>query len=191
MLRKVNETALIIPLRESLQNINKTVKRLSGPRGYNMLLDTLRERVINEDGDDVKTMHDKLLEHCGCNGEDDAAKPLLIAARYLANASPLPKDDIGVGFVREPDLISKVHDHADQNSRLAWQIDELAECVDDDGIRDRLKGISYGLKDSGMLIPDDIDFLRMVYKASKGIPHEPEMEPANPDLERIRALSGL
>lgn len=191
LLRKINDESMISSLRESMQGINKKVKSLSGPRGYNMLLDTLREQVITEDGDDVKTLHDSLMERCQCGNEDPAAAPLLVAARYLAKSGHQPKSDIGVSFTRQPDLTSKVHDYPDQTHRLAWQVDELAECVDDDGIRDRLKGISSSLRDHGRAAPEDMDLIRMVYKASKGMDHQPVEESAPAELDRIKQLSGI
>lgn len=191
MLRRVGDESQTTTLRESLHGINKKVKRLAGPRGYTALSDSLRERVIAEENEQISSIHADLMERCGCASDSDSAMPLMVAARYLSNAGKnIDSDDYEIGFTRQPDLVTGAADHTDHKSRLAWQIDELAECVDDHDIRDQLKDISVVLRDRGIVDPKDMDLIRMVFKASKGIQHQPEIT-EDAGLVRIRELSGL
>jgi hypothetical protein len=197
LLRCMADESKTSSIRASLQEINKKVKRLCGPRGYTALSDSMRERVINEESEQISSIYEDLLERCGCERDSNDSNVLRVAARYLASA-PQNVDGAatGIGFTREPDLTSKAGDYPDHKSRLAWQIAELAECVDDEEVGGKLLDISAALRDYGNMDPKDMDLIRMVFKASKGIAHEPdhqsepEVQPGS-GLDRIRKLSGI
>ena len=195
LLRRMGDESKTESIRAALDEINKKVKKLCGPRGYTMLSDSMRERVIVEDSDQVNSLYEELLERCGCERDSSDANTLKVAARYLSSLGhEVGNDNAEINFRRVPDITSRAHEYPDQTQRLAWQIDELAECVDDDNISNDLRAVSSDLRDRGMMDPNSMDLIRAVFKASKGIKHQPEVvaEPEIDDgLERIRELSGL
>lgn len=188
MLRSAGDESKTEIIREVLQSINKQVKSLSGPRGYNTISTTLTEKAEIDDTQ-INTIYSELLEKCACDHSMDDSKYLLVAARYLASKKDMLTDNEQVfEFIKSPDLISKLSEYTDQKERLAWQVEEMANCVADDGVSDRLHGIAVILKNHGVVKPDDIDLVREVYKASKRTTDLPESDSG---LDRIKTLSGI
>lgn len=189
MLRGTGDDSKTIVLSSAMQGINKQAKRLCGPRGYQTVSAALMEKT-DENESKIAEIHADLMERCGCKSDDeDSKKVLLTAARYLATSKDQRSQ---IGFKKTPDLTSKLSQYPDQKERLAWQIAELAECVDDDSIRDQLMGVSTSIRDQGAFEPSSLDLIKMVFKASRGINHRPVAETSLPsDLDRIKKLSGL
>jgi hypothetical protein len=184
MLRNVGDESKIQSLRTSLQEINKQIKKLCGPRGYQTSSPSLMEK-SEPNQDLVSQIHADLMERCGCQDDEDAGKTLLVAARYLSEVDCTTST---IEFNRTPDLSSRMSEFTNQRDRLAWQIDELAECIQDDGIRDQLRNMSMRVRDQGAVDPSDLDTIRMVFKANKQIQ---DAGPEDNELVRIKELSGI
>lgn len=181
LLRVAGDNSKTMILGEVLKDINKKVKRLSGPRGYNSLLDSLKADKVEvlESG----KLFDSLVQECGVEPGTDDANALQTASRYLNKDLPT----MDVKFSMTPDVTSQATKFGDQKERLAWQIHQLAETVDDLGLKEKLVSVVDALKENGMMHPDDIELVRTVFKASKGVKNQEVVE----NLIRIKALSGI
>lgn len=184
MLRSAGDESKTVVLGEVLRDINKKVKRLSGPRGYASLSDSLKSQCQTETSG-VYSIYETLLELCGCDRNSVDAAALQTAARYLNDA---PMQNVTVQFKVKPDLTSKAADYADQKDRLAWQVSQLAEAVADDDLQSKLAVLADALKAHRVVDPADVDLIRMVFKASKGVK---DQEVTEPEIDRIKQLSGL
>jgi len=189
MIRATGDESKTTALRESLHKINKDVKKLSGSRGYVLASGGLKEQNINEDSNVINKIYEELLEKCMCERDSNDAATLLVAAKYLSTANLVEAPT--VNFTSRPDLTSECSNYPDQKDRMAWQIEQLAECVDDDMLRSKLTSAAGTLRTHGVMDPDDVELVKMVFKASKGIKHEPEVPVVDPGLDRIKTLSGI
>lgn len=184
MLRRAGDSTKTLLLSSALKEINKKVKKLSGPRGYATITDHLLEQ-SPEETQDVDTISRELLEICPCEPESSDANALRTAAHYLTLADKNTCN--GIVFLHTPDLSSSAAEYPDQKQRLGWQVKQLAEAVANQDIRERLMTIADCLMQSGIINPDDIDTIKMVYRSSKGITDQPVTD----DISRIRELSGI
>lgn len=166
LLKHAGDDSLYCKLRESLKEINKKVKKLSGPRGYGIVTDSLVENQTAEDDACVNQTYEQLLELCKCNEDSDQASALKVASRYLADSEGVPAQ---VKFKCKPDISSDVHKFTDQKQRFAWQVEVLAKCVEDADISTMLLGIAKLIKNGSVLGSDDKELLKTVYKSSKAI----------------------
>lgn len=187
LLRSAGNNSKTDILREALRKINSDVKRLSGPRGYIAVTDSFKEQQIEENMENFDSLYSELLETIGCDPDSDDAKSLKVAAKYI-NKQPL-QPEITVKFLKTPDISSEISNYPDRKDRLAWQIGKLAEAVDNDELSAKLVTISSLLKQHGIVSPDDVETVKLVFKASRGLPHH--INEADSTLDRIKALSGL
>lgn len=186
MLRHAGDESKISLLSEALQEINKQVKRMCGPRGYATTTPTLTEKVEVDEAE-LARIHADLMERCGCQDGDPAAQPLGVAAKYLVGK----EEPITVDFMMKPDLVSKVHEYPDHKQRLAWQIGEMAECAADPEVKGRLGSIADALRNQGIIGPEDMELVKAAYRSSKDEGRYLPEEDVEPVLERIRSLSGI
>lgn len=189
MLRSAGDESRTNCIKEVLHHINKQVKSLSGPRGYNSVSSTLTEK-MNVDETLVNEIYSDLLEKCECNSTDEDVKCLKTAAKYLADSKNQFRSAEKIcEFNRQPDLVSKISEFKDQKSRLAWQVEEMASCVANQDLSEKLYMIANSLRNQATLDPESIKLVREVYKASKGLQESFANE--NSDLQRIKKLSGI
>lgn len=181
LIRSTGDESKAAMLGEILKEINKKVKRLCGPRGYNTIADSLKEESATVEG--IEEIQSRLIEQCGCDPDSDDARSLGVASKYLVKVGPT----LQFGIKAQPDIVSKASNFADQKERLAWQIDQLAETVEDVDTRSKLNAIAETLKNQGFVSPSDIDLVRTVFKASKGVGNQEVKE----SIERMKALSGI
>jgi hypothetical protein len=188
LLNAADQHSLAQSIRESMKSVNKKVKRLSGPRGYSMLSSDLEKPVLT-DSVNLDLLHQSLMEKCACTDtESPQAHYLLVAARYLREAEV--EIDDGIRFLSRPDLTSRANTFDDQKLRLSWQISQLADCIAAGDTRDRLQAISADLEDGRTIEPDEIDLVRRVFIACNSDSEVP-FEPSDPELDRVRQLSGV
>lgn len=188
MLHATDQQSLADVIRESMKKVNKKVKRLSGPRGYSALSKDLEKPVLM-DQENIDVLHQSLMEKCGCVDTDsDQAHHLLVAARYIREAD-IEVDD-GIKFISTPDLVSSANKFSDQKMRLAWQISQLANCLAAGSTRDKLVAIATDLEDGRVIDPEELNLVRQVFMACKHDSVAP-YEPSEPELDRVKTLSGI
>lgn len=112
-------------VRESVNHINKDVKKLSGPRGYAKMLESMS---ITEDLDlnpKVDSLAKKLAEACNCTADSDDYQPLNTAAKYIVKQqSPLQSQDNRWLADRMLDLAKKMPD-ADSAEKITNMANSL------------------------------------------------------------------
>lgn len=188
LLNSAGEVSLSETLKETIKTLNRRVHRLSGPRGYATSLPDL-EKPINLDEHTVNAIHQDICGRCGCSEmESEQSDHLKIAARYLAENNVEIDDNIR--FISQPDLTSRASTFDNQRARLAWQVSQLSQCLAPGKVRDQLTAIAADLEDGRVLEPDELDLIRKVFIACKNDSETP-FEPSDPELDRVRQLSGL
>lgn len=112
-------------VRDSVEHINKDVKKLSGPRGYAKMLESMG---ITEDLDldpQVDSLAKKLAEACGCAVDSDDYQPLNTAAKYIVKLqAPSQSQDNRWLADRMLDLAKKMPD-ADSAEKLSNMANSL------------------------------------------------------------------
>lgn len=97
MLRRAGDDRAL-QIREAMHNVNKTCKRMGGPRGYRLGVDEIGTKVLESDLDEIASLSAALRESCGCPDQDERGmRALETAARYIAGA-PKPTMDIDSEF---------------------------------------------------------------------------------------------
>lgn len=183
MMRSTGDESKILLLNEILKDINKKVKRLSGPRGYNSLLNELKIDHNEVLTSDVEELHKSLMMECGCEPDGPESTALLTASKYLSKAKPLTT----VTFNIKPDLITNAKDFSNQKERMAWQISQLGDAVEDFSLKQNLSRIAETLRTDTPISHKDLDLVKMVFKEFKGVKDQHVTE----GITRIKALSGI
>lgn len=112
-------------VRDAVTSINKNVKKLSGPRGYANMLESMRTIENLELTPEVERVAKQLAEACNCYEDSDQRESLNIAATHLVkqrNESIKRRyeqlgdrllDAVNIVKVKNPDAAQKLNDMAD------------------------------------------------------------------------------
>ncbi len=112
-------------VRDAVTSINKNVKKLSGPRGYANMLESMRTIENLELTPEVERVAKQLAEACNCYEDSDQRESLNIAATHLVKQrnesikrryeqlSDRLLDAVNIVKVKNPDAAQKLNDMAD------------------------------------------------------------------------------
>jgi len=168
-------------LRESMNNINRKLKSMHGPKGYN----DIKENILSEnavyDQNAIDNLRDKLAEDCGCNKEDNLYKDLETAAKYIVIFKPTVQP-IVFQWTAKPDLHNESQNFTSTKDKLHWQLNELAQACSNAEGANRLYGLAEMIANSIMPTESDIGIIRQAFKSNKefvvaetSIPEEDEL----------------
>jgi hypothetical protein len=157
-------------VRDAVTSINKNVKKLSGPRGYANMLESMRTIENLELTPEVERVAKQLAETCNCDEDSDQRESLNVAATHLVkqrNESIKKRyqqlgdrllDAVNIIKVKNPDAAQKLNGMAD-SLKSGDQVD-LTE------IHDIINQSAHSLKesDSALDILTRLQFLSGILK---------------------------
>lgn len=151
-------------VRDSVEHINKDVKKLSGPRGYAKMLESMS---ITEDLDlnpQVDSLAKKLAEACGCAADSDEYQSLNTAAKYIV------KQDTPV--------------HSQDNSWIADRMLDLSKKMPDTESAEKLANMAYSLQKGNSV---DMEQVNYALEQVKGFTGDSIAE----SIKRLKELGGI
>ena len=151
-------------VRDSVEHINKDVKKLSGPRGYAKMLESMS---ITQDLDldpKVDGLAKKLAEACNCAVDSDDYQPLNTAAKYIVKLqSPSQSQD---------------------NRWLADRMLDLAKKMPDSDSAEKLSNMANSLQKGDNV---DLDQVKYALEQVKGFAGDSIAE----SIKRLKELGGI
>ena len=154
----------IVAIRENMNDINRRLKSLHGPKGYARAESILATKAIILDETATQTLWVKLAEECSCDKDHPFYGDLGVAAKYLGQVDNQPQQ-ISFSWNRQPN-IADVPDDREVLERLHWQISELADACADSHAAARLREIAEMIADNAKPTKEDIDLVREAVASS-------------------------
>lgn len=174
-------TEWIVTVRENMDQINRRLKSLHGPKGYANAASILAEESIILDEAATTSMWQKIAEACECSPEDQQYNNLGVAAKYLGKSSQQPTP-ITFSWHRKPD-ISSAPVGKEVIERLQWQLSELADACSDSHASARLAEIAEMLSNQSKPSDDDISLVREAIASSMTYTEDQTMIPEEAELD--------
>jgi hypothetical protein len=157
-------TEWIVSVRENMNDINRRLKSLHGPKGYARAESILATQAIILDETATNSMWQKLAEECSCGQDEPFYGDLGVAAKYLSGIDNQPQP-ISFSWNRKPN-ISGAPDKQEVLERLHWQISELADACSDPHAAARLSEIAEMIADNVKPTDEDISLVREAIASS-------------------------
>jgi outer membrane lipoprotein SlyB len=183
---KLNESAnpeWILRLREGMNGINRTLKKMHGPKGYkNTTASILEETSTALDEVIVLSLQTELAECCGCNKEDSMYGDLGTAAQYIASQGPMP-EPITFVWKTKPDISSRTNEFSTVAERLNWQLNELANACENQNAVASLQNIAEQIANGVMPTESDLNLIRRAYESSQSFVAEEVALPEESELD--------
>lgn len=171
----------IVCLREKMDQINKSMRGVAGPKTYEnaqTILANSQSVILDETA--TANILKILAEKCSCGGEDPQWGDLGVAAKYLTGVNMEP-EPVSFSWNRRPN-ISAVPDDREVLERLHWQISELADACASPHTAARLTEIAEMIANNIKPSNEDIALVREAIASSLNftetdtIPEEKELE---------------
>lgn len=169
-------------LKESMNEINRKLKSMHGPKGYkNATASMLEETSTEIDESAINDLRDKLAECCGCPQDGSMYNDFGTAAKYIAAKGPIA-EPVSFTWKSRPDVTSRLSEFTSVAERLNWQLNELANsCANEDGVMS-LQSIAEQIANGVMPNESDLNVFRRAYESSQqfvseevNIPEENEL----------------
>lgn len=181
---RVNESAnpvWIERLRESMHDINRTLKRMHGPKGYtNVSSQLLEETTSDLDENEVNSLQLKLAECCSCPADSAGYTDLGTAAKYIAKKGPI-EEPITFTWSGKPD-ISRMTNFSSVAEQLNWQINELASSCSNDIAATSLKNIAEQIANGVMPSEGEMNLIRRAFESSQNFAVDEAILPEESEL---------
>ena len=183
-LRKNNGLAEWVgSLRENMYRINKTLKSLHGPKGYNSTSANLTLENILTDSQSIRDIHNKLAETCGCQPEDPMHQDLGRAAHYIS-AYPMAQKPMTFSWSGQPD-ITPPDEYGNVLERLNWQLSQLSGACNVKESAARLAEIATKIKSGIKIEEDELDFIREAFSSNLSYVPEDNRLPEEKELDEF------
>ena len=158
-------------LRESMQDINRTLKSMHGPKGYNNVTTKMLEEATTEiDEETIHSLQDQLAECCKCPHESPGYGDLSTAARYIVGKGPIEEpteEPAAFTWTARPDVTSRIAEFSTVAERLNWQLNELAGACSNETAASSLKNIAEQIANGVMPTEGDLNLFRQAYESSQ------------------------
>lgn len=177
-----------IKLRESMNNINKRLKRMHGPKGYANATQELLDESIVIDETAIQTLHDKLAEMCGCSMEDPLHADLSTAAKYITTTKSQDISPFTFAWNRKPNLESIAETGSTSQSRLYSQIMELADACSDTRSSEKLKEIAENISAGCEPFDDEMELVKEAF--TSGLQYNPAISMIPEEVELDEFFDG-
>lgn len=173
LLRRLPESASHgVQVREAMQEINKTLKTLHGPKGYHAMITELMAESVLGDDTAITEMHSMLSNTCGCDASSRDHADLGVAARYITGMPRLTQPMVFSWHTR-PDIAAV--DHVDPRERMYQQIMALAKACSNQAASKQLGRVAAGV--SLGMAPNDRDIELVKQALASGMAYVPEERP--------------
>jgi hypothetical protein len=167
---RLNESAndvWVERLKESMNEINRKLKSMHGPKGYKNVTASMLEETASElDETFINNLRDQIAECCGCPCDSQGYDDVGTAAKYIAAKGPVPEP---VTFVwnSRPDITSKISEFTSVAERLNWQLNELASACANAEATSSLQSIAEQIANGVMPNESDLNLIRRAYESSQ------------------------
>lgn len=183
-LRKNNGlTEWVGSLRENMYRINKTLKSLHGPKGYNSTSPNLTLENVLTDNQSIQEIHNKLAETCRCQPEDPMHQDLGRAAHYISTY-PMTQTPMTFSWSGQPD-ITPPDDYSNVLERLNWQLSQLSGACNVKESAARLAEIASKIKSGMKIEEDELDFIREAFSSNLSYVPEDTRLPEEKELDEF------
>lgn len=149
-------------LRSCMESINRRLKSMHGPKGY----ENISRELINEtsltDMDAIDSIHKKLAETCQCQSENPLYTDLGVAARYMSQQPNITSPD-QFTWSKTPEVLPA---EPVQDNNLYDQIMGLANSCSNPYAAEQLRNIAYGLQATPKLSDSDKAFYEMAVQSA-------------------------
>lgn len=150
-------------IREGMNKINRTLKSMHGPKGYNLVKETLLRDNLIIDKNAVSSMVSELKEYCNCQMDDPLSADIDRTANYLIAPQPSLKTDmepISFTWSHRPDITQYPATAKNVLERVFWQINEISKACMNEPAIGRLQQIAEKISNSIQLDEDDLNLVR-------------------------------
>lgn len=168
-------------LKEGMHDINRTLKRMHGPKGYtNVSSQLLEETTSDLDENEVTALQLQLAECCGCPADSAGYNDLGTAAKYIVKKGPI-EEPVTFTWSAKPD-ISQMTGFSTVAEKLNWQLNELASACSNDVAATSLKNIAEQIANGVMPSESEMNLIRQAYESSQSFAVEEALLPEESEL---------
>jgi hypothetical protein len=178
-LRMTTEASdLITGIRESMSVVNKSLKSMQGPKGYQNACNRILEEDETQPVDEGKVteLKTRLAEYCSCGDNGLSPSDLDTAASYLSRvqAPMIQQQPITFTWARRPNLnIGNMSGSA--ADRLYQQISELANACTNEAACSKLRSIAEMIASGGHPTEEELDVVREAVSSGMSFVQEDDM----------------
>jgi len=173
----------IVGIREQLDLINKRMKSVQGPKGYQNAASILVSPTVILDEQATENLLQIFAEQCSCQQGDDTYSDLSVAARYVGTASPFPAKP-QFKWSRRPN-VSNVPSGMPVQERLQLQLKELSDACEDTRSAARLSEIAIMIADNRRPTEEDLSFVREAINSSLNIVEDEQYLPEEIEIDNF------